>query len=551
MASAAGSGSGGGIGGAPRVAPADALAGGGTTSVESADVIRLMLQFCKENGLHRTLQALQEESRVSLNTVDSIDGLTSDISHGRWDAVLQAVSYLSLPSSVQQDLYTQIILELAELKDVDTAQHLFKETAPMIALKQDHPERYLRIEALLKKNYFDPREAFEGVPKEKRRKDISSALVRHVNVAPPSRLLALVGQAMKWQQQAGLLLPDAKIDVFRGVAVNAAEEREECPTQIVKTIRFGEKSHAECAGFSPDGQYCVSGSVDGFVEIWDYQTGMLRKDLQYQEEGSFMMHDKAVIAASFSKDSDLLATGSQDGQLKVWRVSTGQCARRYERAHGEGITYIAWSKDSSQILTASFDHTARAHGLKSGKTLKEYRGHTSYVNSAIYTKDNHKVITGSSDGHVIIFDARTTEILNKVVPPPPPHLSSTIQFAVNIALVAPSLPSYQVDDDDVLIFVCTRTNTIQLMNQNGQVLKSFCSGRREHGDFVAMALSPKGEWLYACAEDHRLYCFSMDSGTLEQTLKVSEKEVIGLAHHPLRNILACFSGDGCLSFLKP
>lgn len=526
------------------------MSGGGTTSVESADIIRLMLQFCKENGLHRTLQTLQEESRVSLNTVDSLEGLMGDINHGRWDLVLQAASYLSLPDSVQQDLYAQIVLELAELRDVETAQHLLRETAPMIAMKQDCPERFLRLEALVKKSSFDPREAFEGIPKEKRRNTIALTLSKHVNVAPPSRLLALVGQAMKWQQHTGLLPKNVQFDVFRGVAVNAVEEKEQCPTMIAKTVRFGGKSQPECAQFSPDGQYCVSGSVDGFIEVWDHQSAMLRKDLQYQEEGSFMMHEKAVIAVAFSKESELLATGCQDGQLKVWRVATGQCARRYERAHGEGITHISWSKDSTQLLTASFDHTARAHGLKSGKTLKEYRGHTSYVNTAMYTRDGGRVITASSDSNVIVFDARTTEILNTLTPPPPPHVNSALQYAVNSAILAPKLPAYG-DQEDSLIFVCTRTNTIVLMNLAGQVLKSFSSGKREKGDFVAMAVSPKGEWLYACAEDHKLYCFSIETGSLEQTLKVAEKDVIGLTHHPNRNIIAAYSADGTLAFLKP
>mmetsp|Transcript_55060 Transcript_55060/g.131207 ORF Transcript_55060/g.131207 Transcript_55060/m.131207 type:complete len:526 (-) Transcript_55060:94-1671(-) len=517
-------------------------------TVDSADIIRLMLQFCKENGLYRTLQTLQEESRVSLNTVDSLEGLTGDITHGRWDAVLQAVSYLALPPEVQMELYSQVVLELTEMKDVETAQHLMQNTAPLIAMKQDKPQRYFKLEHLVKKQYLDPQQVYEGVPKEKRRATLAQAVSKHVEVAPPSRLLALVGQAMKWQQQMGMIPASSKFNVFRGVAHDEKQEREECPTTVGKKIKFGAKSVPECAAFSPDGQFFATGSNDGFIEVWDYMTGMVRKDLTYQAEENFMMHDKAVIAMCFSKDSDFLASGGADGQLKVWRVASGECVRRFERAHTEAITHIVWAKDGSQVLTASMDKTARAHGMKSGKSLKEYRGHTSFVNSAVFSKDYSKVVTASSDGLVIIFDAKTSEELSRVCPPPPAHVSSAMQYSVQSAYMASSLPG-QPDEDQ--LFVCTRTNTMMLMNLKGQVLKSFSSGKRENADFLAMVPSPKGEWLYGVAEDQTVYCFSMETGQLEQTVKLGDKAANGLTHHPSRSLVAAFCGDGMLYFLKP
>ena len=52
--------------------------------VESQDVIKIMLQFLKENNLHHSMKALQQETNVNLNIVDDVAQLKTDIIHGSY-----------------------------------------------------------------------------------------------------------------------------------------------------------------------------------------------------------------------------------------------------------------------------------------------------------------------------------------------------------------------------------------------------------------------------------------------------------------------------------
>ncbi|KAG0205833.1 Serine/threonine-protein kinase smu1 [Mortierella sp. GBA30] len=539
-----------------------------TMEIESSDVIRLIQQFLKENNLLNSLAALQEETTVALNTVESVEAFSSEILQGNWDNVLRIVSQLKIPEKKLMDLYEQIVIELVELREIGTARTLLRQTTPTQLLREQFPDRYLHLEHVLSRSHFDPKEAYpNGVSKEKRRQIISQALSSEVTVVAPSRLLTLLGQSLKFQEQQGMLPPDSAYDLFRGTVPIVQAETDDVPTKCYNTIKFPKKQHAECVAFSPNGQYLVTGSMDGFIEIWNYLTAKLRKDLKYQAEDNLMAMESAVLCLGFSKDSEMLASGAQDGKIKVWRIQTGQCLRRYSPAHQGGVTSVCFSPDGTQVLSASFDLTVRLHGLKSGKMLREFRGHTSFVNHASFSLDGTQVMSSSSDGTIKIWDYKTANCLrsfsphdgtgtmagvagltvNSCVPFPKPN-------QILVCMKSPTAYLLAMDGEPIRKFISPESATEGAVKDAGAAAAARAAGAGEEAkkeglgvpltDYIAVNLSPQSEIVYCLAENSQVHCFYSDTGKLIKSIPVAEGEVIGMAAHPSTNVLAVYTVDG-------
>ena len=476
-----------------------------------------------------------------------------------------------------------------------------------------------------------------GVSRQRRRDSIGGALADAVPAVPPDRLLSLIQQALKWQAHTGKLpqvrdlweqgdgdgdaLAQGGKDRKRGrkrrkrfdlvlgevdasavpsgdgssssAAATTSAAANRVPRSPYSKIKFGKGSYVECAAFLPDGMGLVTGSSDGFVEVWDpaarYEE--LRVDLPYQKSDELLLHDAPVLSIAISNDGSMMATGSSDGTVKVWKIADGRCLRRFDAAHRGAVSCLALSAGASHVLTGGHDGACREFGMRASRMLKEFCGHSSYVNSCAYVttadgvgrggkeegraseglaRSKLLVVTGSADGTVRVWDGRSAESLRVM------RLATVRSTAIGASLVAAPTADEAVAGRPVhsvvplhtppgCLVIVSRSPVAFLVNLSGTVLRTFerddtkaddvrnASSATDKADFVAATASPNNKWLYVATEDGLLLCYDIATGRIEKTIRDfaeettgksdASAEIVGLTHHVHKSILGGYSNS--------
>eukprot|EP01084_Bolivina_argentea_P163938 285120_1 len=532
-------------------------------------VIKIMLQFLKENNLHNTMKTLQQETNISLNVVDDLDKLLSDIHNGKWNTVLETVSSIGISSEVLFDLFEQIFFELIEINEIDAARSLLYTSEPLISMKSDeiHNIRYSRLEQILLNtvnNNFNISQLYGyGYNKLQKRKQISEQISKEIFEVSPSRLLSLISDALKYQQLSGKLIKGENYDLFKDYENDnkiVIDRNEKIIRKNTIIIPFSKHSIMTYITFSIDGNLLISGSSDGFIEIWDYDKGQLIKDsniISYQNNDELLLHTEnvAIRYINFSNDSQLMASGNDLGSIKIWKIYKGINVVTFESAHSKCITSLCFNKNNTQILSSSIDNSIKIHGLKSKKILKQFNGHKSFVNKCLYCNNDENIVSCSADGCIKIWDTKTTNCIydinninkmiltNNIENPMKEYLNK--QYAnkdddnnkkvsnnnISIRNIISNNMNKKSKQEEIYVILSSDSYVVYLLNvKTGKLirkiesekLKRYIENKQSNNSnknninecddcyFSDIVLSAYGKYLYVLGEpDHILYCFDM------------------------------------------
>lgn len=154
---------------------------------------------------------------------------------------------------------------------------------------------------------------------------------------------------------------------------------------------------------SRDGKWIVSGTISGFVTVWDAEN--------HKKLTEFRLHTgEWVRAVDVSPDGKRIATGSYDSTACVWVLSTGQPLLG-PLEHDAAVVAVKFSgSDGAFIATATLDHhSIRIYDSQDGQLLFEVpiRVNSSLNQSLAWASDSGELLALSHDGKINSLDVFT------------------------------------------------------------------------------------------------------------------------------------------------
>ena len=215
--------------------------------------------------------------------------------------------------------------------------------------------------------------------------------------------------------------------------------------------RFGgHESWVTALTLVPDGKTLLSGSWDGTVRLWNVETGKATAVLEAHESKIYAIavsrdgkraasaggngevflwnlenneqisklagHDEEaeVHGIAFLPDGKRIVTAASDGELRIWDVAMGTSLVTIKGPR-EGVRALALSPDGKKaVISGGPGYRCVLIDLETKKEIRSFTGHTAAVHALAFSPDGTRLLSGSDDRTVRLWDTADGRELRKI-----------------------------------------------------------------------------------------------------------------------------------------
>jgi Tol biopolymer transport system component len=182
------------------------------------------------------------------------------------------------------------------------------------------------------------------------------------------------------------------------------------------------------------------------------------------------------------------------------------------KGHSSFVYVVAFSPDGKRIVSGSRDNTLKVWDAATGEETLTFNGHSTRIDSVTFSPDGKRVISGSYDNTLKVWDAETGQ-----------EVSTLKGHAATVRSVA-------CNPDGTRIVSGSWDKTVKVWDaKTGQVTFTF----KDHSDRVeSVSFSPDGKRIVSGSRDKTAKLWDSETGLVLHTLKGHSDMLTSVAFSP-------------------
>ncbi|XP_012529083.1 autophagy-related protein 16-1 isoform X2 [Monomorium pharaonis] len=279
---------------------------------------------------------------------------------------------------------------------------------------------------------------------------------------------------------------------------------------------------------------------------------------------TFSAHEGEVCAVKWSPTDRILATGGADRKVKLWNITKGTSeSKGILVGSNAGVMSVDFDSTGTLILGASNDYASRVWTVSDLRLKHTLTGHCAKVMAAKFLGEPSKVVTGSYDRTLKIWDLRSKACIetkfagsscNDLVTSDGAgstiisgHFDQRIRFwdtraesSSNDILLEGKVTSLDLSRDANYLLSCVRDDTLKLIDlRMKKIVGSYSADGFKVGfDWTRAAFSPDGQYIAVGSADGSVFIWSIVTNMIETILKGHTTAVTAVSWHPHGTYLA-------------
>jgi WD40 repeat protein len=257
--------------------------------------------------------------------------------------------------------------------------------------------------------------------------------------------------------------------ICSGVGFWFWQEDEHTPVAVFKKKGIG---GADALGFLPSQNLVVIGSDDGILRFWNADKNKVSAELD-EKSG-------AITSLVVDPNEKWIAANYKIGPVCIWDVDKKAVSSRLSDFRVNSYARMAAGPDGDTLAVAATDNSVRVWQISAQKELKKLVGHKTSVESIAIRKDGSKLVSGDTNGNIIIWDLKAGTIDHQVR-----AQDNDYQIQIHDILFLGDSPLFATASEDESVRIWD--------SRTGKQEKKL--QRKDTGSIWRLALSPDGNTL--------------------------------------------------------